>query len=266
LCDHPTNAYHAEMVRWSHYVRGGVNRLVTNGCNLLFPPRCLCCQTDLDGAASDWVLCTPCLERLAPATWSGCGRCGGQIAESGGAPDRCPLCQGASLRFDAVITLGSYHGGLREIVLRMKRASHGALSAAMGQLLAQRRRDRLVEIRADMVVPIPMFWLRRLGRGMNNPEILAGRLAASLGIPVRKRILVRRRNTLPQADLPPSRRFQNMRGAFRVRRASALQGARVLLVDDVLTTGATCSEAAKVLKQAGAAWVVAAVLARAQGK
>ena len=136
----------------------------------------------------------------------------------------------------------------------------------MGRLLAQRRRDRLLELQADVVIPIPMFWARWLHRGTNNPEVLASCLGKSLGIPVRRRILVRHRNTLPQADLPPSRRFQNVRGAFRVRRGATLKDARVLLVDDVLTTGATCSEAAKMLKRAGAAWVGVAVVARAQGK
>jgi predicted amidophosphoribosyltransferase len=86
-----------------------------------------------------------------------------------------------------------------------------------------------------------------------------------LNIPVRRRLLVRCRNTLPQAGLQPLQRFRNMRGAFRVRRGAGVEHARVLLVDDVLTTGATCSEAAKMLKQAGASMVAVAVVARAQG-
>jgi ComF family protein len=115
-------------------------------------------------------------------------------------------------------------------------------------------------------VPIPMHWTRRIGRGINNPDVLAQCLAKSLGIPLRRDILVRRVNTTPQAALPPSKRFENLHGAFRVRRPQAADGARVLLVDDVLTTGATCSEAAKMLKRAGAAAVFVAVVARAQGK
>ena len=148
----------------------------------------------------------------------------------------------------------------------MKRPTHNGLSVAMGRLLAQRRRDRLLELQSDIVIPVPMFWARRFHRGTNNTEVLANCLAKSLDIPARRRILVRHRHTQPQADLPPSRRFQNVRGAFRVRRPDVVEGARVLLVDDVLTTGATCSEAAKVLKQAGAASVAVAVVARAQGK
>jgi ComF family protein len=146
----------------------------------------------------------------------------------------------------------------------MKRPAYDALSVAMGELLLERRRERLAAIGADLIVPIPMFWRRRLGRGKNSPELLAKCLAKALGVPMRT-VLVRRRNTLPQAGLAPPRRRQNVRGAFRVRRPDVVKGIRILLVDDVLTTGATCSEAANVLKRAGAALVAVAVIARAQG-
>ncbi len=148
----------------------------------------------------------------------------------------------------------------------MKRPSHDALSAAMARLLADRRREQLLAQPCDMAIPIPLFWTCRLGRGGNSPDVLARGLAKFLQIPLRRDILVKHRNTLRQADLPPSQRFRNVRDAFRVRRPEAIAGARVLLVDDVLTTGATCSEAAKTLKKAGAAWVGVAVVARAQGK
>lgn len=133
----------------------------------------------------------------------------------------------------------------------------------MGRLLVERRRDDLAELRLDAVVPIPMYWWRRLRRGKNSPEMLAACLAKSLDIPMRRSVLVWRRNTPPQAGLAASRRFENVRGAFRVRHPDAVKDARILLVDDVLTTGATCSEAAKTLKNAGAAMVAVAVVARA---
>jgi len=110
---------------------------------------------------------------------------------------------------------------------------------------------------------VPMYWKRRLVRGTNSPEIIARSVAAGLGVKARGRLLVRCRNTLPQADLSPRHRFSNVKGAFRVRKHRDLDGARVLLVDDILTTGATCSEAARALKKAGAAVVAAAVVARA---
>jgi ComF family protein len=110
-----------------------------------------------------------------------------------------------------------------------------------------------------------MHWWRRLGRGFNSPDVLAQVLARALRVPWSPELLTRRRNTLPQMRLAPKMRFQNLRGALRLRADGAIAGRRVLLVDDILTTGATCSEAARVLKQAHAAWVGVAVLARAEG-
>jgi ComF family protein len=147
----------------------------------------------------------------------------------------------------------------------MKTTSYDALSTTMGRILAERRREQLAEVQPDIVVPVPMFWRHRLLRGKNNPDVLAACVATSLGVPMKRRVLVRHRHTKPQAGLTPPRRLANVRGAFRVRRPDAVQGARILLVDDVLTTGATCNEAAKMLKQAGAAMVAVAVVARTQG-
>jgi ComF family protein len=253
------------MIRWLRRFRHGISRLATAGGTLLFPVRCICCDVELPERDGDCSLCVDCLTRLAPTMWNGCRRCAGAVPECGFLPERCLLCKDVPLKFDAAVTLGSYHAGLRQIVLRMKRPSHDALSVAMGRLLGRRRFEQLREHKADVVVPIPMFWARRLGRGANSPDVLARCLGKSLGIPVRRDILIRRRNTLPQAQLPPSRRFQNVQGAFRIRRSDAARDARILLVDDVLTTGATCSEAAKTLKQAGAAYVAVAVVARTQG-
>ena len=254
------------MIRWLQRLRQGISSLTTVGCSLLFPPRCACCHEEIYGGEDEFLLCPDCLAHLGPETWQGCRRCGAKVADDTPPPERCPLCRNAPLKFDAAVTLGSYHAGLRDVILRMKRPSHEPLSVAMGQLLIHRRREQLLEHQPDVVIPIPMFWTRRFSRGMNSPEILATCLGRPLGIPVQRDILVRHVNTLPQANLPPSRRFQNVKGAFRVRRPDAVKDARVLLVDDVLTTGATCSEAAKMLKQAGASAVAVAVVARAMGR
>jgi len=253
------------MIGWVRRFRNGFGSLTRSCCDLLFPPRCVYCGEDLAAPRQDWLLCATCLAKFGPATWHGCHRCGGEVPESRPASDRCESCRNATLQFDSVIPLGGYHSGLRDAVLRMKRPSHDALSVAIGRLLVERRRERLAGVRADVIVPVPMLWGRRLGRGNNSPELLASCLAKSLEVPMRAAILVRRRNTLTQAGLAPQRRFENVAGAFHVRRPDAVKGARVLLVDDVLTTGATCSEAAKMLKQAGAAMVAVAVVARTQG-
>ena len=152
------------------------------------------------------------------------------------------------------------------MVLKTKRLSAEAVSLTIGRLLAQRIAEKLAGFRADAVLPIPMHWAKRLLRGVNSPELLADCLGKKLGAPV-VRSLVRCRYTGPQKDLLPRERFRNVRGAFRLRRRDRQrwQGSRLLLVDDILTTGATCSEVARLLKQVGAAAVAVAVVARADG-
>lgn len=240
-----------------------MGRCGKTAANLLFPPRCAFCDCDLPGHDGGLLLCQPCQHRLGPEPPARCPCCGAEIALESQSQRRCERCRSARLHFETVIPLASYHGDVRTAVLRMKRAAGEPLSLAMGDLLAARRRGRLAAVGADVVVPIPMYWGRRLLRGTNSPEILARRLSRRLGIPSESRLLVRRRNTLLQPDLPPRERFRNIQGAFRVDKGYDLGGVRVLVVDDVLTTGATCSEAAKSLKQAGAAYVAVAVLARA---
>ena len=248
-----------------HRFRRRAAGFVAGGLNLLFPPRCACCNADLSQRHDGLHLCADCRRQLGPVAWPCCRRCGAAGAADHDPPERCLLCRDTPLRFDTVIPLGAYRDQLRDVVLRMKRNSHESLSAAMGRLLTLRRMDRLTSLKADLIVPVPMFWTRRLRRGTNSPEILAASLGRCLRVPARRRVLIRRRNTLPQADLRPKDRFRNVRGAFRVRSAGRLDGRRVLLVDDILTTGATCSEAAGMLKQAGASMVAAVVVARAQG-
>jgi ComF family protein len=113
-------------------------------------------------------------------------------------------------------------------------------------------------------VSVPLHFMRRLQRGFNQAESLAGCLARQLNLPHRSRILRRVRRTRPQSELRRDDRRENVRGAFWARATADLRGSTVLLVDDILTTGATCSEAARALKAAGAARVVVAVIARSQ--
>lgn len=254
------------MIRWLGRFREGVSSLTSAGCDLLYPPRCVCCHAEIEAGEDESFLCPNCLVHLGPETWPGCRRCGARVADDLPPLEWCSLCRHVPLKFDAAVVLGSYHAGLRDVILRMKRPAYEPLSVAMGDLLVRRRREQLQEYRADLIIPIPMYWSRRFRRRMNSPEILAKCLGRHLDIPMQRSVLVRQVNTLPQANLPPSRRFRNVKGAFRVQRPDRVKNARVLLVDDVLTTGATCSEAAKVLKQAGAAAVTVAVIARAMGK
>jgi len=231
--------------------------------DLLFPPRCALCDADLVDTEDGLLLCGSCQGGLAPQEWLGCPRCGDAAPPNIRHGRTCHTCRGMRLHFDTVVPLGSYHGPLKQVVLKMKRASGDPLSAAMGQFFVRRRGAQIASFRPDVVIPVPMHWRRRWVRRTNSPDLLAEALGRFLRVRVLDRALRCCRNTPPQKDLKPMQRFANVRDAFRLAAGHDLRGARVLLVDDVLTTGATCSEAAKLVKcRAGVETVVVAVLAR----
>lgn len=246
--------------------------------DLLFPPSCASCAVELNeanGAGRDVRLCDTCLEEMEIFSEPMCIRCGvpvpgiiadeGQMATKPRAQAGCYRCGGRKLWFDETIALGHYDGRLRDIVLHMKRAEGDALSLTMGRLLCDALGQRFAEIRADVVAPIPLHWRRRMVHRTNSASVLAEVLAGKLRLPLAERLLRRSRNTVRQTDVTPSERWNNVRRAFAARAGYHLNAAHVLLVDDVMTTGATCSEAARALRQAGAARVTVVVIARALG-
>jgi ComF family protein len=220
----------------------------------------------LEGFGTGPMFCERCQNRFAPLAWNGCEHCGAPFAESVSPDAGCPYCRGETFEFDAVVALDAHRGPLRDAILRLKRPGAESLAQAMAALLCQRRGEQIRAYSPNLVIPIPMHWLRRFIRQGNNPDILAGAIANFLGAPCRTRTLRRTRNTKAQKGLDARQRRRNQVGAFSVRAGYDMKGARVLLVDDVLTTGATCHHAAKVLKLAGASSVAVAGLGRAIGE
>ncbi len=187
--------------------------------------------------------------------------CGAGSRRQGGGGS-LPFCRRLPRSLDGVTALGWYESPLREVILRMKQRRHTPLSQAIAHLFARHIQPIVAPWQPSLLVPTPMHWRRRWVRGVNSPEILARALGRRLGVSVEDRLVITHRRTRLQTELSPTARKTNVQGAFRVRTSAQLQGARVLLVDDVLTTGATAGEIAKMLKQAGASAVWAAVLAR----
>jgi len=163
-----------------------------------------------------------------------------------------------SQTFDAVYSYGSYEGTLRKLVHLFKYTGVRPLARPFGELLARALpRDQ----RFDLIVPMPLHWFKRWQRGFNQADLLAQEIGRKWQVPVRN-VVRRRKATSSQAGLSNAKRRANVQGAFRVARGQALNGLRVLLVDDVLTTGATASACARALKRAGAAHVSLLALAR----
>jgi ComF family protein len=145
----------------------------------------------------------------------------------------------------------------------MKQSSEEPLMMAIGRLLAGRFADEIQRLKPDVVVPIPMHWTRRVVRGTNSAEIIGHVLARKLGLLFASRALRRKRRTRKLAELTRQERKRTLRNAFRIAPGCDFSGARVLLVDDVLTTGTTCDTAAGALQSGGAAEIIVVVAARA---
>lgn len=261
---------------------------------LVFPATCLSCGADLGDSESrvnSVSLCGNCYESLDLLHEPMCRRCGaplpvpplhpGESRVEGERPRNQPLsscslpngegfktcyrCGGRKLWFDETLAAGIYKGMLRKLVLRMKTDAGDGVSLAMGHILWQSRGERLKSLKVDVVAPIPLHWRRRLAHRTNSASVLAEVLAARMGVPLAEGLLRRRRHTQPQSELTPPQRWENVRRAFSVGTSHHLRDAHVLVVDDIMTTGATCSEAARALRKAGAERVTAAVVSRAIG-
>ncbi len=251
--------------RWKpHRLREASRRWLSGCAELLFPSVCLLCgQATPD---SDARICSNCQTALAGDGAARCPRCAKPLPKHSQADlTGCALCRNKRWRFHRAIAVGTYGGEVRELVLRMKQPRHESLCLAAGELLAGRIRIDSAGALPDVVTPVPMHWLRKLMRGINDSELLAEAVAAHLNVPFGTHLLRCLRPTRKQGTLLPTERRHNVRGAYGVRRRANVSGAHVLVVDDVMTTGATANELAKVLRRAGASQVTVAIVARGVG-
>jgi ComF family protein len=228
--------------------------------NLLLPDECRVCGESLKGF-SRIPVCSRCLHEPEPlAAEYFCVACltpfvnHFPLDETG----RCMLCRLGLQGFDAVYSYGSYEGTLRKLVHLFKYSGMRPLARPFGEFLA---RALPLDQRYDLIVPMPLHWFKRWQRGFNQADLLAREIGRKWHVPVRD-VVRRRRATAPQAGLTNAKRRANVQGAFRTSSSQRLDGLRVLLVDDVLTTGATASACARALKRAGALHVSLLALAR----
>jgi len=236
-------------------------------CEFMFPPVCACCGTQ-DSCSFDvsspggGSFCRECHDRLCPDAETRCRRCGAALGPYVRPDADCVHCRKRPLKFRSVACLAMYEGLMRSTLLSAKWSYNGSALRSMTRMLASQRRTDLHNFASDLIIPVPHHWRQRLVRRCNPAALIAEELGRCLSIPCDDHILCRRRVARPQKRVSVSRRFVNQAGTFGVVNRHIVRGTRVLLVDDVLTTGATCSEAASVLRKAGAREVHVAVLAR----
>jgi ComF family protein len=207
-------------------------------------------------------VCAECLDAPAPlAAEIFCKRCGTAFLSEArlDAEGVCGLCRTGVVQFDAAYSYGDYDGTLRGLIHLMKYDGVKVLAGGFGVWLAEAMPRNA---RFDAIVPVPLHWRRYFQRGFNQSELLARELGRRTGLPVRTEVLRRERGTGKQSLLADMERWANVKGAFAVRRGARVEGQRLVLIDDVLTTGATLNDCARALKEAGAAHVSTLTLAR----
>lgn len=244
--------------------------LARGATDFIYPPACRLCGAELpepvEGVPDPPPFCEKCRGELLATRTLACIRCGAAIGPYLDPHVPCSLCRDERFAFERVIRIGVYDGVLRDACLRSKNPGSEALAAAMAELLWACEAEALKAARPDVVVPVPHHWLRRFYRPHNAAETLGQVWGGRLNVPCAPHILQKCRWTRPQARLSPHERRANLRNAFRSIRVEGLAGSTVLLADDVMTTGTTAHETAKVLIAAGAARVVVAVVARGLGR
>jgi ComF family protein len=228
--------------------------------NLFWPHRCYLCQLSVPDT-EPLSFCAACISLLVHEATPTCPRCSSRVGPHGASEQGCSRCRNEIYRFASATRLGEYDGVLRDVILRCKQSGQEGLAEHLGRLFARVRLKDKTTLAPQAVIPVPLHWSRRLVRQYNQAEAMARGVAGELGVPVITGAVVRNRRTPRLADQSPTERRSLMKSAFRPRMTSKLKGLRVLLVDDVMTTGATASAVSAAILASGAAQVDLAILA-----
>jgi ComF family protein len=237
---------------------------------VLFPSTCRFCAVPLTRITRVPV-CDACLDRIQAVEGPVCAACGERVpvrgAFAGDGRELCARCSQAEPAFTRAAAYGSYDAGMRELIHLLKYEHVHPAANLLGRMLAEVIADLSDAFTGvPVVIPVPLHVSKYRQRGFNQSETIA-RAALKLhpaGLDLKSNVsaLVRQKNTGSQTGLTPAQRRENMRGAFAVVRPDDVRGRDILLVDDVMTTGTTASECARVLRRAGAERVFVATVAR----
>lgn len=225
--------------------------------NLVYPINCHICRNKLD-PDNTYHLCIECLSKIRlnpPPYCRGCGR-------SFAGTDICNECRLNKHHFDEVYSAGLYEGVLKECVHLFKYNRKLVMRKLLGKLLIDFARSHINMEKFDFLVPVPLSGVKLRARQFNQSEMLAGEMNKVFKLPVVNNRLKRVKITPSQIELPRKKRLKNVEGAFAVHGNSYFKDKNILLLDDVLTTGATVNECARILKSAGTNSVAVLTLAR----
>ena len=234
--------------------------LLQSVVSLLYPPGCTICGKSIRAGE---YLCDQCETKTVRIVAPFCQKCSEPFEGSITNTFACANCAHRTIYFDAAVAAYRGRGIVRQIIHEFKYGRQIHLRHLVARWLNSALDDeRLRQSHFDVIVPVPLHPARQRERGFNQASLLSELLSAQTSIPV-KPLLERTRYTTTQTALDRSERMENLHNAFRLRKNADVRGLRVLLVDDVLTTGSTLNECARILKRASAISVHAATAARA---
>ena len=239
-----------------------IGRLIHGLRAIVYPKTCLSCREKLAEKADDGFLCSQCRGKIRKNLPPFCVSCGRQLDKRGFAKNTCPACQKANLSFDRAYSPCAYEGVVRELIHKFKYNGREHLGEPLSRLMSEFVREYNLPIDyVDCIVPIPLHKTRLREREFNQSEILSRHLAQEFNKELVDNCIERYRHTRTQTELETHQRVSNVKNSFRVVDPQAIKDKNILLVDDVLTTGATSSEAAQALKNAGANIVLVLTIA-----
>ncbi len=227
----------------------------------VWPRFCEVCQRPVDRPGR--YICADCVNRVPFIEIKGCCRICGRALEGMGVEWCCEDC--AKLHppvFDRAASAVRFEAEMRDLITRFKFHQQLHLTADFVDWLEGAAHARFAVREIDLILPMPTSWFHRINRGYNPAELLAKGLGKRLGLPCRTSVLKRQGRFRQQAKLSEDARRTNVVDTMRIRDAACVKGRTVLVVDDIMTTGSTLSEAARVLKLAGASKVWCLTLAR----
>jgi len=224
--------------------------------NIVFPPVCLNCHVRIDNA--DKFLCESCTLKIEPITEKICSRCGSLVSEAG-----CESCVEHRWYFTKARSLFPYEGVLKELIHELKYKEMANIGRFLGDKAVSYIREKHYPEECDVVTAIPLHPVRQRERGYNQAGLLAATIAKEMDWLYQAKLIERKRYTATQTSLSRNEREANIRQAFRVQKNIDVKQKKILLIDDVFTTGATVNAASQILKDAGAEAVYVLTIGRA---
>lgn len=254
----PLSNSRVHVARWLETLTGAV-------ASVLFPSGCRICQALL-ARADRMPVCDACLESFPELPEQVCERCGQPWTEGGdvdGDENVCRECRERGFAFDAARSFGVYDGALARAIVLMKYERIEPLGTWFAKRLQEAAKRIPAQFAPDLIVPVPLHRTRQRERGFNQVDLFGRTLAESLGLPYWPVLLKQERARPDKHLLHFEERWEAVRGAFVIREGGRVDNLRILLLDDVMTSGATLDACSRALREAGAKSVAGLTIARA---